>query len=314
MKKTLAHDILFGTAVADALGVPVEFKEFYEISVKQVNSNYAEEPKRNEGFGTWNKPVGTFSDDTSMMLCTAAFLSGDDMDLNHLMDLFVKWFRNGYLTADGDCFDIGLCTLKALTTYEHTKNWKQAGQHTERDNGNGSLMRILILLPALYNATAEERKLFVFNVSSCTHAHAISCYACLFYIELALLLAQGIPPLHAFEQVKKQLSELPKDVAAFRNLYSEDFLQTHNLDFNAGGYVVGSLEIAVHTLLRTNCYKDAVLEAIALGGDTDTNAAITGGLAAINYGYQQIPQLWMQPLKRFTDIENLAEQLHKKYL
>jgi len=85
---SLAQDILFGVAVADALGVPIEFKFPNEIDLESVKTNYQNELNRLTGFGSWHKPVGTFSDDSSLTFCTAEYLASEETDLNDLMDRF----------------------------------------------------------------------------------------------------------------------------------------------------------------------------------------------------------------------------------
>lgn len=119
---TLAHDILFGLAVADALGVAVEFDHFSEIDIQIVNSNYKNEPNRLTGFGSWNKPVGTFSDDSSLTFCLAEYLCENQNDLNLLMDRFKQWLYDGYWSADGETFDIGRTTLLAIKNFEKDSN------------------------------------------------------------------------------------------------------------------------------------------------------------------------------------------------
>ena len=89
----LASDLLFGVAVADALGVPVEFKSPTEINITSVQSNYQDIPNRFAPFGSWNKPVGTFSDDSSLTFCTAEYLAAGETDLNDLMDRFKDWLK-----------------------------------------------------------------------------------------------------------------------------------------------------------------------------------------------------------------------------
>lgn len=149
---SLAQDILFGVAVADALGVPIEFKFPNEIDLESVKTNYQNELNRLTGFGSQHKPVRTFSDDSSLTFCTAEYLASEETDLNDLMDRFKDQMKEGYWTADGDTFDIGRTTLFAIENFANDYNWRIAGLSTERDNGNSSLMRISpLLFSLLYN-------------------------------------------------------------------------------------------------------------------------------------------------------------------
>jgi ADP-ribosyl-[dinitrogen reductase] hydrolase len=57
----------------------------------------------------------------------------------------------------------------------------------------------------------------------------------------------------------------------------------------------------------------AVLKAVNLGEDTDTTAAVTGGLASLYYGYQSIPEKWVIMLARSKEIEMLAVKMADKF-
>jgi ADP-ribosyl-[dinitrogen reductase] hydrolase len=78
---------------------------------------------------------------------------------------------------------------------------------------------------------------------------------------------------------------------------------------HSSGYVLHTLEAGIWCLLTTNNYKDAVLKAVNLGEDTDTTGAVTGGLAGLLYGFENIPGNWIEHLARKKDIEILAEKL-----
>lgn len=310
----LASDILFGIAVADALGVPVEFKSPTEINITSVQSNYQDIPNRFAPFGSWNKPVGTFSDDSSLTFCTAEYLAAGETDLNDLMDRFKDWLKNGYWTTDGHTFDVGRTTLLAIENFRNDYNWRTAGLNTERDNGNGSLMRIApLLLPLLFDDTISNPYQYISNFSSLTHAHPISVDSCFIYLMYAKHLYYSKEALIAFVRLKEELTLKYDNNDVFKRIFSEEFLLLDPSIFNPSGFVVGSLEIALHTLLTTTSYKEAILKAISLGKDTDTNAAITGALVGILYGYESIPSHWIETLKRKEDIEVLANQLYLTY-
>lgn len=310
----LASDLLFGVAVADALGVPVEFKNHTEINMTSVQSNYQDIPNRFAPFGSWNKPVGTFSDDSSLTFCTAEYLAAGETDLNDLMDRFKDWLKNGFWTTDGHTFDVGRTTLLAIENFANDYNWRTAGLNTERDNGNGSLMRIApLLLPLLFDDTISNPYQYVTDFSSLTHAHPISVDSCFIYLMYAKHLYYSKDAPIAFVRLKEELTLKYDNNDVFKRIFSNEFLLLDPSIFNPNGFVVGSLEIALHTLLTTTSYEEAILKAISLGKDTDTNAAITGALAGILYGYDSIPLHWVETLKRKEDIEVLANQLDLTY-
>jgi ADP-ribosylglycohydrolase len=80
-------------------------------------------------------------------------------------------------------------------------------------------------------------------------------------------------------------------------------------EIQSGGYVIHTLEAAIWCFLNSTSYSEAVLKAVNLGGDTDTTAAVTGGLAGIYYGVANIPAKWIKFIARKDDIINLASRL-----
>jgi ADP-ribosyl-[dinitrogen reductase] hydrolase len=110
---------LSGVFIGDALGVPAEF-----VSRSKLKNN----PVRTmtDG-GIWNQPVGTWSDDSSMTLCLVNSLIEVGYDPEDLGKRFVKWLREGYCTAHGECFDIGNTTGDALNRIENGIPALQAG-------------------------------------------------------------------------------------------------------------------------------------------------------------------------------------------
>ena len=77
-------------------------------------------------------------------------------------------------------------------------------------------------------------------------------------------------------------------------------------EIKSSGYVVDTLEAAIWCLMTTNDYKSCVLKAVNLGNDTDTVAAVSGGLAGALYGYDDIPKEWLDTLKRRDYIEKMC--------
>lgn len=130
---------IYGLAVGDALGVPVECLRREELRQDPVVDM--------RGYGTHNQPAGTWSDDTSMALCLMDSVSAKGgIDYQDIADRFVRWKNEAYLTATGVRFDIGRTVLQALHHYERNHKPLRCGVYGENDNGNGSLMRILPLV------------------------------------------------------------------------------------------------------------------------------------------------------------------------
>src|SRR5688572_18507211 len=175
-ERNICKDILFGIAIGDALGVPVEFKSRKTISLNPVTDM--------KGFGTYNLPPGTFSDDSSLAFCLAEALT-HEFSLQRIADNFVAWHNNNFWTPRGSVFDVGIATSQAIRRLEKGCQPDLAGGMDVSDNGNGSLMRILALLVYTKDKTYEERYLITKQVSSITHGHIRSVIACFYYLEFA---------------------------------------------------------------------------------------------------------------------------------
>lgn len=299
-----------GVAVGDALGVPVEFNSRQTISKKPVTDMI--------GFGTYNLPAGTWSDDSSLTFCLAEALT-QDFDLKNIGQNFVKWAYENYWTPLGQVFDIGIATQQAISRLAQGEKPELAGGFGETDNGNGSLMRILPLLFYLLDKSINERYDITKKVSSITHGHIRSVIACFYYLEFAKQIFDGKNKFEIYRNLQTEvadhltsLSINPTEIAKFDRLLKRDIAELDEEEIQSSGYVLHTLEASIWCLLTTDSYKEAVLKAVNLGSDTDTTGAVTGGLAGLLYGFGDIPEKWIHQIARYDDIENLAERLTNK--
>ena len=272
------YDGIIGLVVGDALGVPVEFRERDAFHVEGMT-----------GGGTYGLPPGTWSDDGSLALATLESLGRRrGIDLRDIMDNFVRWYAHNEFTPYGSAFDVGNTTRRAICLYMQGVGIENCGGRSERDNGNGSLMRILPL------AFVPHRDCDVAAVSALTHAHPISTGACMKYVHIAELLLAGGGP----------------EEAAWLYDGGRDIRKKQRGEIKSGGYVLDTLEAAVWCFTTTSSYRECVLKAVNLGGDTDTTAAVAGGLAGIYYGSsggRGIPQEWQAQIARGEWIAELCE-------
>ena len=254
--KTTLRDCIYGLAVGDALGVPYEFMPRGTFECTDMI-----------GYGTHGQPAGTWSDDTSMTLATCDSIRElEHIDTADMRDKFVSWIARGEYTIDG-VFDYGGTTARALRTGK--------GGSGERDNGNGSLMRIAPL--AFVDATDEE----ICEVSAITHAHRTSTESCIIFVELMRDVLSGALPSRAL-----QLKSAPEH------------------EIRSGGFVRDTLKAATWCFVNTSSYEDCVLAAVNLGDDTDTTAAVAGALAGTAYSIEAIPREWVDALRGKELIEN----------
>lgn len=302
--------VIFGHAIADALGVPVEFCDRSEVDETPVTDMM--------GYGTYDYPEGSWSDDTSMSLCTLDSLSNGFINYDEIMRNFIKWLNDNEYTPTGEAFDVGRTCLKAIIVYAQTKNIETCGRTVEHSNGNGSLMRIHPMV--LYLHTKNELSLhekidIIHKTSALTHAHDRSKIGCGIYAFVLWELLNNpvkesiLSGLNKAKEYYKAYSELDK----YSRIFDKTFILTKRNDISSSGYVVSTLEAALWCLLTTNSYSECVLKAVNLGDDTDTVAAVAGGLAGALYGLDTIPEKWINVLKRKDYIEELCEKALKSW-
>lgn len=304
-------DVLLGVAIGDALGVPYEFLSRLEMKQDPATGM--------KGMGTHKVPAGTWSDDSSLTFCLAESLVKGFYPRD-IADKFISWLRNGYWSATGEVFDVGIATKAAIELIEQGIDLEISGGSDEYSNGNGSLMRILPLLFLLNDKPTEVRFELTMKVSSITHRHIRSIIGCFYYLEFALLLLQQKDKFTIYKELKSAVSTFlqqkginPLEISLFERLLKDDIFTLSENEIRSKGYVMDTLEASIWCLLTTGNYKAAVLKAVNLGGDTDTTAAVTGGLAALLYGFENIPAEWLNQLAKRTEIVDLAERLKERY-
>lgn len=296
-------DVLYGIATGDALGVPVEFLSRAAIAKEPVTGMI--------GYGTHHQRPGTWSDDSSLTFCLAEMLCGE-YDLTNLANRFINWKNYGYCTPHGEVFDIGIATSEAIHRLEAGIAPTLAGGNSEMSNGNGSLMRILPLLFYVKDKPVEERFKIISEVSSLTHRHIRSITACFIYLELALNILLGKDKETAYQDMCKTANDFLADTEHFNRILSGSIPQLTIDEIKSTGYVIHTLEAAIWCLLKTSDYKSAVLQAVNLGDDTDTTAAVAGGIAGLLYGWETIPAEWVNLLAKKATIDNLIINLQAK--
>jgi ADP-ribosyl-[dinitrogen reductase] hydrolase len=307
MKDSIVKNALLGLSVGDALGVPVEFLARHELLKEPVTGM--------REFGSHPVPAGTWSDDSSLTFCLAESLC-KGYDLNDIGNNFVKWCYGGFWTPHGNVFDIGMTTGRSIDRIKKGIKPEFCGEMDEYSNGNGSLMRVLPLAFYIKDLPLTERYKMVKEVSSLTHAHVRSVLACFIYLEYAIHLLNGKNKSEAYHDMQETVNSFlaateinPAEIERFERILKKDISTYEESKIYGSGYVIHTLEASLWCLLVSDNYKDSVLKAVNLGEDTDTTAAVTGGLAGILYGIDQIPPDWLDALARKDDIIHLAERL-----
>ncbi|MFD0588484.1 ADP-ribosylglycohydrolase family protein [Paenibacillus sp. GCM10027627] len=306
MKKR-ALPTIYGGIIGDLLGVPVEFRKRDSYQIKEI-----------AGYGTYNQPPGTWSDDTSLTLCLMENIINDD-SMDDLMLKLVKYYDEAYWTPHGEMFDIGRATVEAITRFKRGTMPEKCGGQTELDNGNGAIMRISPVVFLLYNNFDFVQKAEIIKqYTEITHAHPRAIVGSIIYVELLLRLYYNNSFAESIEQINELFTEnfdenhiYRKELINYKRIFSEDFAKTPREEIMSTGFVVHSLEAAVWCLITTSSFSEAVLKAVNLGDDTDTVAAITGSLAGMYYKMEGIPEEWLEKIARKNDIDELIEKFYE---
>lgn len=287
---------LLGLAVGDAVGTTVEFK---------ARGTF---PRLTDmvGGGTFGLQPGQWTDDTSMALCLArSLLHCDGFDALDQMKRYVRWYRDGYLSSTGDCFDIGTTTRSALGKFESTGDpW--AGPCGPSTAGNGSLMR-LAPIPLFYAPDAAAAVAHAADSSRTTHGAPQAVDACRLFASLLVSALAGTGKEELlFGERAGLVSPLEPAVAA---IASGAWRDKQESEIRSSGYALHSLEAVLWCFHKTSSFRDAVLTAANLGEDADTTAAIVGQLAGAFYGESGIPEEWRQRVLWGPRIAALGEAL-----
>lgn len=285
---------VWGHLVGDAMGVPYEFQPPRLLDEISWGHQATYRPQ----------PPGTWSDDGGLMLALLDSLVRGTFDTTDQGQRALEWWLgSGY--KPGPIFDIGLITREALERIRTGTAPEEAGAVGERDNGNGSLMRILPVALVGHQATDAELIAQAMRASSLTHRHARSKVTCAVYVLAARSLLHGARDrvrvlADAFDAVAANVGESERDELNVVKSYSAR---------TGSGYVVDCFWSAWDAFASGRSYSGVVKQAIAYGDDTDTSACVAGGLAGIYWGRSGIPAEWLQGMRGHDIVEPILSKL-----
>ena len=290
---------LLGVIVGDAIGVPWEFQP----------ANTAPRPTPAVGFQSFQQPPGTWSDDGSMTLALLESLLEVGWDLDDQAQRFLAWFDEAQYTATGVCFDSGIATTAALDRIRAGTPAARSGSDGDRSQSNGGLMRILPV--ALMGRDLSDAELVARAEAGTrvTHAHPRVVVASAIYVLVARALLRGEAPRPAIDWAVATLGDLYASTPEKRELIASCLVHKEGL---GQAYVADSLLSALTALEQGSSFREVVELAISYGHDTDTTAAIAGGLAGIQYGAAAVPEEWMVAMRAAPGwfiVDTLAHQL-----
>lgn len=284
---------LLGLAIGDAVGMTVEFlpRGSFPKIVDMV------------GGGPFGLKAGQWTDDTSMALCLAtSLIEKKGFDPIDQMDRYWRWYKEGYLSSTGKCFDIGNTVSYALDRYHRIRN-PFSGSTSPNMAGNGSLMR-LAPIPIFYFPDRQKILQFAAESSRTTHGATECLEACQLFAEMLFNAFSGLDKESVLFKTTFEPS-MPKIKEIALGSYRDKRID----QIKGSGYVVESLEAALWCFYHTDSFEEAVLQAANLGEDADTTAAICGQIAGAFYGEADIPEKWLTKLHMRFEIINLVNQL-----
>jgi ADP-ribosyl-[dinitrogen reductase] hydrolase len=294
---------LLGLAVGDALGAPFE-----GFPPGDGASFLCEEMM---GGGPFDLGAGEWTDDTSMALCLAeSLIERRGFDPLDQLERYVRWMREGHLSSNGRCFDIGGTVQAALVRFLDTRA-SFCGSTDPMSAGNGSIMRLapVALFYAMNPREAIER---CGESSRTTHGADTAVDACRYLGALIVgalqgasreqLLSDAFSPVAGYWKEKPLASEV-------HEIAHGSFRRRNPPEIAGSGYVVKSLEAALWAFNRSNSFREGCLHAVSLGLDADTTGAVYGQLAGACYGESAISESWLQKLAQRQLIESFAERL-----
>lgn len=270
---------MFGLAIGDALGAPVEFKERDTFPIVK---DYLP-------IEHYNLPPGSWTDDTSMALCLAqSLIDCGEFDAEDQLLKYTAWYKSGYMSVNGQCFDIGNTTRMAIESFTDTSCTISPYSGSDY-SGNGSIMR-LAPIPIFYRKDDyiilrdKARK-----SSETTHSSNLCKAACL---DLAKTIYRYLNGHAKNTVVDSTVKELPR-----RRIRST-------------GFVIDTLQAAYWSFMSTDSFEECVLTAVNLGDDADTIGAIAGSIAGAYYGYNSIPDRFIDGLQKADLIDRITTSLY----
>lgn len=286
--------------IADAMGVPVEFKQRGTYQVTGMM-----------GYGTYNQPAGTWSDDSSLTLCLAENLVQQGTPTT-LMNKMAAYMVNGDYTPAGQLFDIGNATRRSLMNFLKGVPAGKCGDPSEFANGNGALMRLAPLAVALISENNESCRLQkIKSYTQLTHAHERALIGSWLYVELLRQLLQSVP----FEKACRNIWQLAQqqeftitELMLYQPMFETSFKAISVDQIQSTSYVVDSLGAALWLVQQVDNLRALILQAVNLGEDTDTIAQLAATLWLARYPDTPLPKDWLAQVQQTPQAVRIIKQ------
>ena len=273
----IAYGAWAGQMVGDALGASVEGWRGANIMARHPQGLATMLPN-SPIFGY--RPAGSVTDDTQMALCLHRSLKdAGGWSPQAAMARYIEWFRTNPP-------DVGCATRSALMGYPMPES-----------QGNGTLMRVMPLALWAVAHPGFDWESAVREDAALTHPNPnnADCNAVFVYAMLQAM-EQGATPQSVYKATLAwaRLQSLSPEVI---NAVEEAASVKPVCDLSHSGWVVLALHVALYQLLHAKDFRSALIDVVSSGGDTDTNAAITGALLGTMYGVGSIPVEWLDSVR-----------------
>ncbi|MBU2764973.1 ADP-ribosylation/Crystallin J1 [Acidithiobacillus ferrivorans] len=294
--------LLMGLLAGDALGAGVEFQHRDDIA--DVNLEHLQDG------GVWNLMAGQITDDGELaMMLGRSLLRAGGYDPETALDAYLYWYRS-------DPFDIGNTTKVALSAgvnksgSDRIRSVRQAARATESQS-NGALMRIAPMALWGFRKDLDLLADVARMDAELTHAHPVCVDANRVFIVTLVLLLRGVPPMEAYQQTIQWAGSARVEPAILSVL--KNAAQSLPEDaYSKQGWVLLSLHIAYYQLLHATDLAEGIRDAVRQGGDTDTNAAITGALLGACFGANALPAQWTRAILSARPIAGMSKTAHPR--
>lgn len=301
-----AQGVLLGLACGDALGRPLEFKSPHRIEEEhgRVTDMLAN--------GTHGQPAGTITDDTELALCIAQSLEEEgEFDPPAVVEKFVEWYES-------DPFDIGRLTASTLRRHAAGGDWREIGiedwKHLREGSnaGNGSVMRCAPYALA-FHSDPEDLTIASRVSSALTHADPRCQWSCVIFNATISGLLRGVdrPLVDALDLADQAPDELREAVKSVSNVVSGS-VPPEEVTLENSGYVVTTLQAGLYHGLAAETAEDAIIDAVMMGGDTDTLGAVAGAIAGARFGSKSLDDKWKSDIQQAKQLEECGNILKNR--
>lgn len=277
-----------GLMMGDALGAPAEFCYRQDILAAYPKGLRKMVP----GFGICtDRRAGEVTDDTQMAYCLhRALQDANGWSREAALQRYREWLAT-------DPPDIGEATYDALT-----------GNPNPESQGNGALMRVMPIALWAASHPGFDWQTAAREDAAITHPHPICGDANVVFVHALLTAMQ--PGAHRTRIISSTLnfamSQNLDPVIIDTLLTSGSYASPPDYDGEHIGWVLVALHCAFHHLAFSSSFRNALSKIVSAGGDTDTNAAITGTLLAAWQGLRGLPRPWLAAVRSANDARYTA--------